>query len=323
LSTLRAALTGAGIHVEEIIVPAGEASKSFAALELVCAELLARGTERGDTIIALGGGMVGDLAGFAAAVLHRGISFIQMPTTLLAQVDSSVGGKTGINCAHGKNLIGAFHQPLAVFADTCALATLPERELRAGYAEVVKYGLVGDAEFFHWLEAARDAILAPGQQSDTSQALIRAIEKSCQAKAAIVAADEKEAGQRALLNLGHTFGHALEAACGYDGALLHGEAVSIGMCLAFELSVRLGFCPPGDADAARQHLGAAGLPTSPVRLGNRLPDAAGLVALMGRDKKVVSGAKSLVLVCRLGEAFITREVDDATLVEFLADRLAP
>ena len=241
----------------------------------------------------------------------------------MAQVDSSVGGKTGVNARHGKNLIGAFHQPLAVLADTDALSTLPLRELRAGYAEVVKYGLLGDRKFFDWLESARDEILVPGAQAGDVTSLAIAIQTSCQAKAAIVAADEREAGKRALLNLGHTFGHALEAACGYNGALLHGEAVSIGMCMAFDLSVQLGLCGAGDAEAARAHLGAAGLPVSPVKLGNQLPDAAGLVALMGRDKKVVAGEKSLVLVRGLGDAFITRQVDDATLVAFLTKQLTP
>ncbi|MHA1524216.1 MAG: 3-dehydroquinate synthase [Alphaproteobacteria bacterium] len=321
LGPLRNALGSADIHVEEIIVAAGEASKSLSQLEQVCEELLALGTERGDTLIALGGGMIGDLAGFAAAVLHRGINFIQMPTTLLAQVDSSVGGKTGVNARHGKNLIGAFHQPLAVFADTECLATLPLRELRAGYAEMVKYGLLGDLEFFRWLEGASDDILTI--TDPPAKSLARAISKSCEAKAAIVAQDEREAGKRALLNLGHTFGHALEAGIGYTGALLHGEAVSIGMVMAFDLSVRLGLCASADADAARNHLRDAGLPVSLVKLGNQLPDARGLVTLMGRDKKVVAGTKSLVLVRALGDAFLTAQVDDATLVQFLSEQLAP
>ncbi|MEM9123169.1 MAG: 3-dehydroquinate synthase, partial [Pseudomonadota bacterium] len=254
--SLQARFEAAGITAPMIAVPAGEASKDLATLGRVSDGLLAAGVERRDTILALGGGVIGDLAGFAAAVLRRGVDFIQVPTTLLAQVDSSVGGKTGVNSSHGKNLIGAFHQPKVVLADTNVLASLPPRELRAGYAEVVKYGLIDDAAFFAWLEQNGRSVLAL-----EPAALTHAIETSCRAKARIVAADEREAGQRALLNLGHTFGHALEAEMGYTGALLHGEAVAIGMAMAFRFSARLGHVSGPDATRVTAHLEAMGLPT--------------------------------------------------------------
>ncbi len=240
LARLEASLAASGIAAKAIILPAGEKTKSFSRLAETCDALLAAGIERRDKVIALGGGVIGDLTGFAAAILRRGVDFIQIPTSLLAQVDSSVGGKTGINSAHGKNLIGAFHQPVAVIADTSLLDTLPKRELAAGYAEVAKYGLLGDAPFFEWLEGAAPAILR-----GDSQARIHAIRKCCEAKAKIVAEDETETGVRALLNLGHTFGHALEAATGYSGRLLHGEGVAIGMVQAFRFSERQKLCAAG------------------------------------------------------------------------------
>jgi 3-dehydroquinate synthase len=318
LDRLRGALAAAGIEADAVVVPGGEASKSVAEFGRVCEALLAAGIERRDTIVAFGGGVVGDLAGFAAAALHRGIDFVQIPTTLLAQVDSSVGGKTGINLPHGKNLVGAFHQPVLVLADTAILGTLPEREMKAGYAEVAKYAFLGDRGFFDWLEDSRDAVL-----SRDGPARAHAVRVSCLAKARIVADDERESGARGLLNLGHTFGHAFEAAVGYTGELLHGEAVAIGTSLAFDLSVRLGHCPAEDAAAVHRHLAGAGLPTGISTLSNRLPDAEGIVALMGRDKKVVSGTKTLVLARGIGEAFLSREVDDSVLKDFIAHGLTP
>src|SRR4029453_10261037 len=249
LKRLEDSLAKAGIASASVVLPPGEASKSFEQLAILCDRLLASGIERRDTILALGGGVIGDLAGFAAAILRRGIEFIQLPTTLLAQVDSSVGGKTGINSAYGKNLIGAFHQPKAVLADIALLDTLPRRELAAGYAEVAKYGLLGDAEFFAWLEAHATSI-----HSGDAQARIKAITRSCEMKARIVAEDETESGVRALLNLGHTFGHALEAATGYSSRLLHGEAVSIGMAQAFRFSERQGLAATGNAARVEKHL---------------------------------------------------------------------
>jgi len=318
LDTLVTALDDENIAVSTIVVPPGEASKSVTELGRVCEALIEAGIERRDTIIAFGGGVVGDLAGFAAASVHRGIDFVQIPTTLLAQVDSSVGGKTGINLSHGKNLVGAFHQPVLVLADTGVLDTLPEREIRAGYAEVVKYAFIDNRIFFDWLEVNAAAVLdRSGMEREY------AIRQSCLSKAAIVAADEREGGSRALLNLGHTFGHALEAAIGYTGELLHGEAVAIGTALAFDLSARLGFSSPADAETAIAHLARAGLPTGISSLSNRLPNAQGLVRLMGNDKKVVGGAKTLVLLRGLGGAFLTGDVRDSVLEEFLAEKLNP
>jgi 3-dehydroquinate synthase len=315
LEPLREALAAAGIASSAVVVPPGEATKSLDRAGRVIDQLLEAGVERRDRIVALGGGVVGDLAGFAAAIVHRGIGLIQVPTTLLAQVDSSVGGKTGVNAARGKNLIGAFHQPAAVLADTSCLDTLPPREFAAGYAEIVKYGLIDDAGFFEWLAGSRQEIFGHGP------ALTRAIETSCRAKARIVAADEREAGQRALLNLGHTFAHAIEVALGYSDRLRHGEAVAIGCCLAFALSARLGLCAAGDADRARDQFAAAGLPTGLGPLRSELPNAAGLLALMGRDKKVVDGRMTLVLARGIGRAFVTDEVDGAALAAFLEDSL--
>lgn len=317
MTTLEGGLARAGIVGEAIILPPGEATKSFAHLTRLCDRLLELGIERRDRIIAFGGGVIGDLAGFAAAILRRGVGFIQVPTTLLAQVDSSVGGKTGINSALGKNLIGAFHQPLAVIADTAVLATLPRRELAAGYAEVVKYGLIGDASFYRWLEHNADAILA-GDRA----ALVHAIKVSCEAKARIVAADETETGVRALLNLGHTFGHALEAATGYGASLLHGEAVAAGTAMAFRFSERLGICRPGAAERVSQHLASVGLPTGLGQLAPHLPGPAALLDIMRQDKKAREGRLTFVLVRDVGEAFVAPDVPDREVLAFLAEEMA-
>ncbi|NWG46728.1 MAG: 3-dehydroquinate synthase [Alphaproteobacteria bacterium] len=303
LPALERALADAGIACESIVVRPGEGAKSFGVFEEVLERLLTLGVERGDCLLALGGGVIGDLTGFAASVLRRGVPFVQIPTTLLAQVDSSVGGKTAINARAGKNLIGTFHQPRRVLADTGALATLPEREMKAGYAEVVKYGLLGDAAFFAWLEAHGRDVLArvPG-------ALTHAVATSVRAKAAIVAADEHETGARALLNLGHTFGHALEAETGYSDRLLHGEGVAIGMALAFRLSEALGLAPPGEAARVTAHLAACGLPASLRDVpGTPLP-ADRLLAHMAQDKKVDDGRITFILARRIGEAVIERTV---------------
>jgi 3-dehydroquinate synthase len=253
--------------------------------------------------VALGGGVIGDITGFAAAVALRGLDFVQIPTTLLAQVDSSVGGKTGINTRHGKNLIGAFHQPRLVLADTGILDTLPERELLAGYAEVVKYGLLGDKDFFTWLEGHGAAV-----RDGDPEARRHAVVRSCRAKATIVVADERETGQRALLNLGHTFGHALEAETGFGDALLHGEGVAIGMVLAFDLSVQLGHCAAVDADLARRHLAAIGLPTSPAHALGNIWSAEALIGHMAKDKKVADGKMTFVLAHGIGDAFLSQGV---------------
>ncbi len=311
LEALRSGLAPAVPVAGALSVAPGEASKGFAELERLCGALLDLGIERGDLVIALGGGVIGDLAAFAAAVLRRGVRVVQVPTTLLAQVDSSVGGKTGINTAQGKNLIGAFHQPSLVLADTATLATLPERQFRAGYAEVVKYGLLGDAEFFSWLDVNRAAVFA----GDTP--LIEAVERSCRAKAAIVEEDEREAGRRALLNLGHTFGHALEAFAGYSDRLLHGEAVSIGMALAFAFSHELGLCPSQDRDRALAHLAAAGLPVRVADIPGPKPDCDALMRLIGQDKKVRAGLPAFILVRGIGEAFVEPAVPMDHLQDFL------
>jgi 3-dehydroquinate synthase len=284
-------------------MPPGEDSKSFAGLAELSSELLDTGVDRGGLIVALGGGVIGDLTGFAAGILKRGVAFAQIPTTLLAQVDSSVGGKTAINAAQGKNLLGLFHQPRIVIADTALLATLPRRELLAGYAEVVKYGALGDANFFAWLEQNGAKALA-GDKT----ALIHMVAHSCRMKAAIVARDEREAGERALLNLGHTFGHALEAATGFSQRLIHGEGVAIGMALAFQLSVRLGLCPKDDSDRLARHLKAAGLPASIGDIAGPRPATDVLLAAMGHDKKVKDGKLTFILVRGLGHAFVTSDV---------------
>ena len=317
LETLRGGLDTAGIGCDAVVLPPGERSKRFRRLEALVGRLLDLGLERGDTVAALGGGVVGDLAGFAAGVLHRGTAFVQLPTTLLAQVDSSVGGKTGIDTRHGKNLVGVFHQPRLVLADTAALATLPRRQLLAGYAEIVKYALLGDRAFFAWLEAHGPEVVAAA-----GQARRRAVLQSCAAKAAIVAADEREAGRRALLNLGHTFGHALEAATGFGPGLLHGEAVAIGMAMAFALAAHLGLCPEEDVRRATAHMAAMGLPVHPACLALPALDADLLMAHMARDKKVVDGRIALVLPRAIGDAFLTRETAPARLRAWLAHMLA-
>jgi 3-dehydroquinate synthase len=317
LETLRASLDGHGIANRTIVVPPGEATKCFDWLERICADLLGHGIERSDVIVALGGGVIGDLAGFAAAVVLRGIDFVQIPTTLLAQVDSSVGGKTGINTAHGKNLVGAFHQPVLVLADTSLLGTLGEREIRAGYAEVAKYGLIDDPSFFDWLEDAWCAIFA-----GDPAARIRAVETSCRAKAAVVADDEREHGRRALLNLGHTFGHAFEAAAGFSQRLLHGEAVALGMAMAFRFSADLGLCPAADGERVAAHFHACGLPARVGDIGNDIPDTDGLLALMARDKKTAGGRLTFILARGIGEAFVARDVATDDLRAFLDRELA-
>lgn len=318
LPRLAAGLEKNNIAFETITLPAGEATKNFEQLSFVTRRLIALGVERSDTIIAFGGGVIGDLTGFAASVLRRGCAFAQIPTTLLAQVDSSVGGKTAINIPEGKNLIGAFHQPSIVIADITALDTLPARELRAGYAEVVKYGAINDAPLFAWLEQNVGAIL-----DGDSAARAYAIAKSCSAKAAIVAADEREAGERALLNLGHTFGHAFEAAFGYCADLLHGEAVALGMGLAFEYSVRTGRAQAGDADRVKNHLRAASLPADIAALpqGRQL-DAGALCALMMQDKKVAGGKLTLILANAVGAAHIAKDADLADIEIFLKEKIA-
>ena len=317
LDALKAGLAAEGIAAEAIILPPGEATKSIANYERVLSALLDMKIARDDMVVAFGGGVIGDLAGFAAATLRRGVDFIQIPTTLLAQVDSSVGGKTGINAPQGKNLIGAFHQPRLVLADTDVLNTLSGREFLAGYSETVKYGLLGDAAFFEWLEAEGPALRA-GDQT----ARIRAIRRACEMKAEIVARDETEQGDRALLNLGHTFGHALEAATGYTQRLLHGEGVSVGMALAFETSMRLGLCSQETPSRVREHLRAMGMKTTLADIGGDLPDAASLIRLMGQDKKVKDGKLVFILTRGIGEAFVAPDVDVSVVEGVLRDALA-
>jgi 3-dehydroquinate synthase len=316
LPQLASGFASAGVALDEIIIPAGEASKSFTHLVQLCDTLLDRQLDRGDIVIALGGGVIGDLAGFAASILKRGVRLVQIPTTLLAQVDSSIGGKTGINTRHGKNLIGSFHQPSLVLIDTDVLDTLDARELRSGYAEVAKYGLLGDAAFFDWLEEHWAGIF-----NGDAPARLHATERCCRAKAEIVAEDERETGRRALLNLGHTFGHALEAWAGYSARLLHGEAVSIGMVLAFEISEQMELCAPGAAARAAAHLQMAGLPVRIADMaaitGGVLPRAQELVALMMQDKKATAGRLSFVLVRGIGDAFVSEAVDPDRLLGFL------
>ena len=313
LKALEAVLAGAGIQSTSVALPAGEPTKSFAALETVCDAVIAARLERGDAVIALGGGVIGDLAGFAAAIVRRGMRLVQIPTSLLAQVDSSVGGKTAINTRQGKNLVGAFHQPILVIADTALLDTLPEREFRAGYAEVVKYGLLGDSNFFDWLEGgAWKKIFKGGPERE------EAVRISCAAKAAIVARDETEQGDRALLNLGHTFGHALEAAVGYDGArLVHGEAIAIGMRLAFDFSREQGLCTGQDAVRVRRHLEAVGLPTRLSDVPGGVGTAANLLEAIRQDKKVARGALTFILVRGIGQSFIAKDVDPDEVLRFL------
>jgi 3-dehydroquinate synthase len=312
LEALRASFAASGIALETVVLPPGEETKNLEHFGRLAESVLDCGIERGTMLVALGGGVVGDLTGFAAATLLRGIDFVQIPTTLLAQVDSSVGGKTGINTGLGKNLIGAFHQPRLVLADTMTLTTLPRRELLAGYAEVVKYGLIRDAQFFAWCERQGNALCALEPEP-----LRRAVLTSCRMKAAIVAADEREEGDRALLNFGHTFGHALEAETGFSNRLLHGEAVALGMVLAFDFAVRLGLAAAADANRLRRHFAATGLPTQLADVG--LADAAEhLLAHMRKDKKMRDGKTTLILPHRIGEAFVMKDAPIDALRDFLA-----
>ncbi|MBM3481832.1 MAG: 3-dehydroquinate synthase [Alphaproteobacteria bacterium] len=317
LDALMASLAGAKQMVPPIVVEAGEASKDFAYLERVVERLIEARIERSTLLIALGGGVIGDLAGFAASVALRGIDFVQVPTTLLAQVDSSVGGKTAINSRHGKNLIGSFHQPRLVLSDIGALDSLPGRELRAGYAEVAKYGLIDDAPFFAWLERNAASLLA-GDRALRREAVMR----SCQSKARIVAADEREADVRALLNLGHTFGHAFEAETGFGSELLHGEAVALGMALAHDLSARLGLCPPDDATRVKNHLKSVGLPSTVGDLRPRDWRTDRLIEHMAHDKKVKDGRLTFILSRGIGRAFITTDVPIDALRALLDDSIA-
>jgi 3-dehydroquinate synthase len=318
LAALTASLDAAGIRQSRIVLPAGEASKSMARLDEVCDQILAGRFERNDLVLALGGGVIGDLAGFAAAIVRRGMRLVQVPTTLLAQVDSSVGGKTAINTHHGKNLLGAFHQPVLVIADTAVLDSLPAREFHAGYAETVKYGLISDRGFFDWLEGgAWNEVFAGGPARE------RSVEIACRAKAGIVSRDETETGERALLNLGHTFGHALEAATGYDGRrLVHGEGVAIGMALAFRFSRRLGLCPGQDVVRVERHLAACGLPISLAEVPGGVGSLDRLMEAIRQDKKVSRGALAFILTRGIGESFIARDVDAAAVATFLHDELA-
>ena len=315
LEVLTQTLGSAGISHVTKIVPPGEASKSFTGLETLVDWLLDNKVERQDMVIALGGGVIGDLTGFAASTLRRGVRFTQIPTTLLAQVDSSVGGKTGINVPQGKNLVGAFHQPSLVLADLDVLQTLPDREFRAGYAEIVKYAAICDRPFFDWLESNLNAL-----KSRDSQALSYAIAKSCQTKADIVAQDEKEHGARALLNLGHTFAHAYENLTGYSDNLLHGEAVGLGMAQAARLSVDLGLCPKKDAQALVNHLASAGLPISQTDVKGGPFEATKLVNAMTQDKKVSQGVMTFILMKAIGKAFITNDVSAKQITTFLQNQ---
>lgn len=314
LAMLEKSLAASGVETISIILPAGEVTKSYKYLAELCDGLLTAGVERGDVVIALGGGVIGDLTGFAASILRRGVSFIQIPTSLLGQVDSSVGGKTGINSPLGKNLIGAFHQPIAVLADLDVLNTLPKRQRAAGYAEIAKYGLLGDAEFFEWLDENVETIINGG--NDVS-ALAHAVQTCCAMKARIVAEDETETGVRALLNLGHTFGHALEAATGYSDRLLHGEAVSIGMVQAFKFSEQLGHCAKGTGVRVAKHLKRAGLLTHTNEIPGTLPPLTKLVELMRQDKKAVGGKLTFILARRIGETFIAKGVPEGDVLSFL------
>ncbi len=317
LDSLTGSLDGAGIAHHEIVLAAGEQTKDFATLQGLIEGILETRPERGSCVVALGGGVIGDIAGVAASLVLRGIDFIQIPTTLLAQVDSSVGGKTAINTGHGKNLVGSFHQPRLVLADTGVLDTLDRRELLAGYAEVVKYGLLGDAAFFGWLEDNAAAVL-----DGDAEARRHVVVTCCAAKAEIVADDERETGRRALLNLGHTFGHALEAECGYGGELLHGEAVALGIVLAFDLSAARGLCPAADASRVRRHFAAVGLPTGLDALGPGRWDAAALVDHMRHDKKVRGGRINFVLARAIGEAFVADDVGADEVLRHLEGAIA-
>ncbi|MEO1789894.1 MAG: 3-dehydroquinate synthase [Pseudomonadota bacterium] len=316
LPALEAALDAEGIAHSALALPPGEATKGWPQFTRAVEWLLTERIERRDVVIALGGGVIGDLAGFAAAVLRRGVRFAQIPTSLLAQVDSSVGGKTGINAPHGKNLIGAFHQPSLVLADIDVLGTLAPRDLLAGYGEVVKYGLLGDTAFFEWLESHGPA-LAAGDVAARTQA----VKRSVQMKADIVARDETETGDRALLNLGHTFCHALEAATGYSDRLLHGEGVAVGCTLAFETSARMGLCAQEEPSRVRSHLSAMGMKADLAGIPGDLPDANGLLDLMAQDKKVIDGRLRFILARGIGEAFVAEDVDSAVVRSVLDDAL--
>ncbi|MFV0301728.1 MAG: 3-dehydroquinate synthase [Paracoccus sp. (in: a-proteobacteria)] len=313
LEPFQAALRAEGIDSAALALPAGEATKSWPFLTQCVEWLLEQKIERRDIVVALGGGVIGDLAGFAAAVLRRGVRFVQVPTTLLAQVDSSVGGKTGINSPRGKNLIGAFHQPSLVLADIDVLDTLAPRDFRAGYGEVAKYGLLGDADFFDWLEVNGPALSADPVLRQ------RAVAHSVAMKAGIVSRDETEQGERALLNLGHTFGHALESATGYSDRLLHGEGVAIGCALAFDLSARMGLCSQEAPSRVLAHLRQMGMPARLSGIPGELPDDAALIALMGQDKKVVDGRLRFVLARGIGEAFVSDDVQADMLGKVLAE----
>ena len=317
LPTLTDSLAGAGIESVAIMLPPGEKTKSFERLQEVVSGVLGARLERRDAVIALGGGVIGDLAGFAAGIVRRGMNFVQIPTSLLAQVDSSVGGKTGINTAHGKNLVGVFMQPRLVIADTAALDTLSEREFRAGYAEVAKYGLIDRPDFFAWLEANWREVFSGGP------ARTKAIAVSCQAKADVVARDEFETGDRALLNLGHTFGHALEAATAYDSSrLVHGEGVAIGMALAHRFSSRMNLCSPDDAERVERHLRDVGLPWRMSDIPGDLPGAERLLEYISQDKKVSRGALTFILTRGVGQSFIARDVPASEVLSFLRENLS-
>ncbi|MGO6680075.1 3-dehydroquinate synthase [Rhizobium leguminosarum] len=317
LKALVGSLDKAGIASAEVVLPAGEKTKSFEHLMTACDKVLEARVERNDYVIALGGGVIGDLSGFAAGIVRRGVRFVQVPTSLLSQVDSSVGGKTGINSRHGKNLIGVFHQPDLVLADTDVLNSLSEREFRAGYAEVAKYGLIDKPDFFAWLEANWKAVFTGGS------ARIEAIAASCQAKADVVVADERENGQRALLNLGHTFGHALEAATAYDSSrLVHGEGVSIGMVLAHEFSARMNLASPDDARRVERHLKEVGLPTRMSDIPGELPPAETLMDAIAQDKKVKSGKLTFILTRGIGQSFVADDVPASEVISFLREKHA-
>jgi 3-dehydroquinate synthase len=317
LEGLERSLRAAGIASESIVLDAGEQAKSFAGLENLLTRLLELGVERRTTLVALGGGVIGDLTGFAAAIALRGIDFVQIPTTLLAQVDSSVGGKTGIDTPQGKNLVGAFHQPRLVLADTAALDSLPRRQMLAGYAEIAKYGLINDPQFFTWLESNGIDVI---ERADGP--LRHAVLESCRSKAKVVAMDEREQDARALLNLGHTFGHALEAECGYSDELLHGEAVAIGMVMAFDLSAQLGLCSLEDAARVQRHLASVGLPTSPNWIDGRAWQAERLIRHMSRDKKVQDGRIAFVLAKGIGKAFFPAHAELAEISALLETAIA-
>ena len=317
LAALQSGLEASGIASEALVLPAGESTKSWPFFEQTVEWLLSQKVERGDIVVAFGGGVIGDLVGFAAAVLRRGVRFVQIPTSLLAQVDSSVGGKTGMNSPAGKNLIGAFHQPTLVLADTELLGTLTARDFLSGYGEVVKYGLLGDAEFFDWLE-----VQGPALAAGDMDARVQAVKRSVEMKARIVERDETEQGDRALLNLGHTFCHALEAATGYGDRLLHGEGVAIGCAMAFEVSTRLGLCSQESPSRVREHLKTMGMKTDLADIDGDLPDAEGLLSLMGQDKKVVDGQLRFILARAIGDAFVTGDVPTDVVLSVLNDGLA-